>query len=54
MTAFTVPGLTEQQAHKITGTPNDILNTLKKVLKPNAAETYTVTIWKSASMSVSG
>jgi hypothetical protein len=36
-----------EQAHKITGTPNKILDSLKKVLKPHPGETYTVTIWKS-------
>jgi hypothetical protein len=36
-----------EQAQKITGDPNKILTKLEQVLKPNASQTYTVTIWKS-------
>jgi hypothetical protein len=35
------------QAKKITGSPNHILDELKKLLKPDPSDTYTVTIWKS-------
>ena len=35
------------QAKKITGSPNKILDKLKKVLKPHPSETYTIAIWKS-------
>ena len=34
------------QAKKITGTPNQILDELKKLLKPHPSETYTIAIWK--------
>jgi hypothetical protein len=34
------------QAKKITGSPNHILDNLKKLLKPDPSETYTITIWK--------
>jgi hypothetical protein len=34
------------QAKKITGTPNKILDELKKLLTPHPSDTYTVTIWK--------
>jgi hypothetical protein len=34
------------QAKKITGSPNHILDELKKLLKPHPADTYTVAIWK--------
>ncbi len=34
------------QATKITGTPNQILAKLEKVLKPHPSQTYTIAIWK--------
>ena len=34
------------QAKRITGTPNQILSKLEKVLTPHPSQTYTVTIWK--------
>ena len=34
------------QAERVTGTPNQILAKLEKVLKPHPSQTYTVTIWK--------
>ena len=34
------------QAKRITGTPNQILAKLEKVLKPHPSQTYTVAIWK--------
>ena len=34
------------QATKITGTPNQILAELEKVLKPHPSQTYTIAIWK--------
>jgi hypothetical protein len=34
------------QAKKITGTPNHILDELKKLLKPHPSDTYTISIWK--------
>ncbi len=45
--AWVLQTLDYEQAHKITGTPNKILDTLIKALTPHPAETYTVTIWKS-------
>jgi hypothetical protein len=44
---WTYQTLASVQAKKITGTPNHILDELEKLLKPNPADTYTVTIWKS-------
>jgi hypothetical protein len=34
------------QTKRINGTPNQILAKLKKLLKPNPSETYTIVIWK--------
>ena len=34
------------QAKRVTGTPDQILSKLEKVLKPHPSQTYTVTIWK--------
>ena len=45
--AWVLQTLDSEQAHKITGTPNNILDKLKKVLKPHPSDTYTVAIWKS-------
>jgi hypothetical protein len=38
--------LASVQAKKITGTPNHILDELKKLLEPHPSDTYTVSIWK--------
>ncbi len=35
------------QAKKMTGTPNKMLDQLKKLLKPDPSDTYTIAIWKS-------
>ena len=35
------------QAKKITGSPNQILNELIKLLKPHPSDTYTIAIWKN-------
>ena len=34
------------QSKRITGTPNQILAKLRKVLRPNPSETYTIAFWK--------
>jgi hypothetical protein len=34
------------QAKKISGTPNHVLDELKKVLKPHPSDSYTIAIWK--------
>jgi hypothetical protein len=34
------------QAERVTGTPNQILAQLRKALKPNPSDTYTIAIWK--------
>jgi hypothetical protein len=34
------------QSTKITGTPNQIVDKLEKVLKPHPSQTYTIAIWK--------
>ena len=34
------------QSRRITGTPNNILATLRKALRPKPSETYTIVIWK--------
>ncbi len=34
------------QSQRVTGTPNQILDKLEEVLKPNPSQTYTITFWK--------
>jgi hypothetical protein len=43
---WTLQTLASVQSHRVDGTPNQILAALRKVLKPNPPETYTVVIWK--------
>jgi hypothetical protein len=44
--AWVYQTLDSVQAQKITGSPNKILDELKKLLKPHPPETYTIAIWK--------
>jgi hypothetical protein len=43
---WTLQTLSSVQRQRVVGTPNQILSALRKVLKPNPPETYTVVIWK--------
>jgi hypothetical protein len=44
---WTLQLLPSVQAGRITGTPNQILAELRKVLAPHPSDTYTIAIWKS-------
>jgi hypothetical protein len=43
---WTLQTLASVQSERITGTPNQILDKLKQVLKPHPSQTYTLTFWK--------
>jgi hypothetical protein len=43
---WTLQTLASVQHQRVVGTPNEVLAALRKVLKPNPPETYTVVIWK--------
>ncbi len=43
---WTLQTLDSVQSERVTGTPNQILDELEKVLKPGASQTYTITFWK--------
>jgi hypothetical protein len=43
---WTMQTLDSVQRQRVVGTPNQVLAALRKVLKPNPPETYTVVIWK--------
>jgi hypothetical protein len=44
---WTLQLLPSVQAGRVTGTPNQILAELRKVLTPHPSDTYTIAIWKS-------
>jgi hypothetical protein len=44
---WTLQLLPSVQAGRVTGTPNQILAELRKVLAPHSSDTYTIAIWKS-------
>jgi hypothetical protein len=43
---WTMQTLNSVQQQRVVGTPNQILSALRRVLKPNPPETYTIVIWK--------